>query len=245
MSDDDLFGGALDPVQQRPPSATNATDGRAAGDKPVDSVDNTVTMPPSGGHGTGDGTDRSTPAGGKLADSSTAATRGDGAPLRGSDLARAALAAARQVAKKDAKRRVVPRGTVGGSRSRRRWSSAGADDRDPQPLGRLASRIAADRGWHAQLAGGLVFSRWPALVGVDVAEHAKPIALKDGELTVQAESTAWATQLRLLQRQLLVKIAAGVGPNVVKKLKVQGPSAPSWRYGPRHVSGRGPRDTYG
>jgi predicted nucleic acid-binding Zn ribbon protein len=71
------------------------------------------------------------------------------------------------------------------------------------------------------------------------------MALRDGELTVQAASTAWATQLRLLQRQLLAKIAAGVGDGVVTKLKVHGPSAPSWRYGHRHVSGRGPRDTYG
>jgi predicted nucleic acid-binding Zn ribbon protein len=51
--------------------------------------------------------------------------------------------------------------------------------------------------------------------------------------------------LRLLQRQLLVKIAAGVGNGVVKRLKVQGPEAPSWRHGPRRVPGRGPRDTYG
>ncbi|WP_285500392.1 DciA family protein [Actinokineospora sp. NBRC 105648] len=165
--------------------------------------------------------------------------------MRGSDLARAALAAARQVAQTNRKNRVVPRGTATGNRRRRRWSGSGADDRDPQPLGRIASRVAVDRGWQQQLSGGQVFGKWAALVGSDVAEHAKPIAIKDGELTVQADSTAWATQLRLLQRQLLVQIAAGVGPNVVKRLKVQGPSAPSWRYGPRHVPGRGPRDTYG
>ncbi|WP_026316538.1 DUF721 domain-containing protein [Actinokineospora enzanensis] len=167
--------------------------------------------------------------------------------MRGSDLARAALAAAREVAQsKPARgRRTVPRGTAGGSRRRRRWSGAGADDRDPQPLGRLASRIAADRGWAGHLSGGRVFDRWATLVGADVAEHAKPVALKDGELTVQADSTAWATQLRLLQRDLLVKIAAGVGRDVVRRLKVLGPSAPSWRYGPRHIAGRGPRDTYG
>ena len=169
-----------------------------------------------------------------------------GAVLRGPDLARAALEAARQVARAKPKRRTVPRGTAGGgSRARRRWSGAGSDDRDPQPLGRLASRVAAERNWHENLAGGQVFGRWTQLVGSEVAEHAKPIALRDGELTVQAESTAWATQLRLLQRQLLVKIAAGVGPDVVRRLKVQGPSAPSWRFGTRHVSGRGPRDTYG
>ena len=82
-------------------------------------------------------------------------------------------------------------------------------------------------------------------VGAEVAEHARPVELRDGELTVAASSTAWATQLRLLQRQLLGKIAAGLGPNVVRRLKVQGPTAPSWRKGPRHAPGRGPRDTYG
>ncbi|WP_245782771.1 DUF721 domain-containing protein [Actinokineospora terrae] len=166
-------------------------------------------------------------------------------PPRGSDLARAALAAARQAAKSNPKR-VVPRGTAGaGSRKRRRWSSSGADERDPQPLGRLASRIAMERGWQENLAGGQVFGKWATLVGANIAEHAKPLAIKDGELTVQADSTAWATQLRLLQRQILAGIAAGVGHDVVTRLKVQGPSTPSWRYGPRHVSGRGPRDTYG
>ncbi|MGX7823739.1 DciA family protein [Actinokineospora sp. 24-640] len=165
-------------------------------------------------------------------------------PLRGSDLARAALDAARKTARAKPKRG-VPRGTATGARRRRRWSGPGADERDPQPLGRLASRIATDRGWADHLAGGRVFGKWAALVGSEVAEHARPLALKDGELTVQADSTAWATQLRLLQRQLLARIAAGVGPGVVRRLKVHGPSAPSWRHGPRRVPGRGPRDTYG
>ena len=44
---------------------------------------------------------------------------------------------------------------------------------------------------------------------------------------------------------LLGKIAAAVGPNVVRQIRAQGPTRPSWRFGPRHVSGRGPRDTYG
>lgn len=90
-----------------------------------------------------------------------------------------------------------------------------------------------------------MFGRWRTLVGEDIAEHTKPVALQDGELTVQAASTAWATQLRLLQRQILKRISDGVGRDVVRRIKVQGPAAPSWRYGPRHVQGRGPRDTYG
>ncbi|WP_415830138.1 DciA family protein [Kibdelosporangium persicum] len=204
----------------------------------MDSVDNTVT--PSGTQGANP--DISPSEGARSGD---AATEGDGS-LRGSDLARAALRAAKEAA--GTKRKLQGKKTQAphtGSRKRRRWSGAGADSRDPQRFGALLGKLAAERGWADQLANGEVFGRWTAIVGAEIAEHAKPLSLRDGELTVQASSTAWATQLRLLQRQLLVKIAKGVGDGVVKRLKVHGPAAPSWRYGPRHVAGRGPRDTYG
>lgn len=136
-----------------------------------------------------------------------------------------------------------PRGF--GRGRRRRWSGPGPDNRDPQPFGRLVSRVAMDRGWSSRLTDATVLGRWPALVGPDIADHCTPVSLRDGELTLQAESTAWATQLRTLQRQLLGRLAAAVGPDVVRRIRVVGPSGPSWRHGPRHVRGRGPRDTYG
>lgn len=82
-------------------------------------------------------------------------------------------------------------------------------------------------------------------MGEDISAHAQPTALTDKILHVKAESTAWATQLRYLQSQILAKIAAAVGDGVVTGLRITGPTAPSWRKGPLHVSGRGPRDTYG
>lgn len=170
----------------------------------------------------------------------------DGHELHGSDLARAALEAAKEQSRSRGRRPRTKQATGSGQHRRRRsWSGPGADDRDPQALGRLTERIVAERGWSERLAGGHVFSRWSAIVGSDIAEHTKPVALSEGDLTVQAESTAWATQLRLLQRQIIKKIADGVGDGVVRRIRVQGPAAPSWRRGPRHVSGRGPRDTYG
>ncbi|HVW43754.1 MAG TPA: DciA family protein [Amycolatopsis sp.] len=164
-------------------------------------------------------------------------------------MARQALAAAR--AKAEARgvepgvRKPRKASEFGQNPRRRRWSGAGADARDPQPLGRLVSRLSSERGWAPRLAHGQVFGEWSRLVGDEVAEHAQPVALKDGELTVRATSTAWATQLRLLQGQLLKKIAAAVGHGVVKRMRIHGPTAPSWRKGSRHVPGRGPRDTYG
>jgi predicted nucleic acid-binding Zn ribbon protein len=213
----------------------------------VDSVDNTVTFRPSEPPDESGRPALNAQKGVADDQPPNSNAEGDYPQLRGPDLARAALRAAKEASggPNAAKNKQVKRGFVGGSRRRRRWSGARADDRDPQPLGRLASRIAADRGWAGQLATGQLFGRWDAIVGEEVAEHARPVALRDGELTIQAASTAWATQLRLLQRQLLAKIAAGVGDGVVKRLKVHGPSTPSWRYGPRHVRGRGPRDTYG
>ncbi|MGH3902373.1 MAG: DciA family protein [Pseudonocardiaceae bacterium] len=165
---------------------------------------------------------------------------------RGVDIARAALESARAASSRtasSARRRSA--GQRSAPRRRRGWSGARADDRDPQPLGRLASRLVADRGWVSRVSAGMVFAKWAQLVGLEVAEHAVPVSLQDGELTVAASSTAWATQLRLLQRQLIARISAGVGSGVVTRLRVQAPAAPSWHRGPRHVRGRGPRDTYG
>ena len=114
---------------------------------------------------------------------------------------------------------------------RRSWSGPGPDSRDPQPLGRLVRDVAKKRGWSAQVAEGTVLGRWAAIVGRQIADHAAPVGLSDGVLSVAAESTAWATQLRMMQPQLLAKIAAVVGNGVVRSLKITGPAAPSWRKG--------------
>jgi predicted nucleic acid-binding Zn ribbon protein len=138
-------------------------------------------------------------------------------------------------------------GTDGAAPRRRLrgYSGPGPDPRDPQPFGAVLARLVKARGWQRPAAEATVFGAWERVVGPDVAQHSRPVRLADGELTVEAESTAWATQLRLLAGSLLKRIAAEVGHNVVTKLHIHGPAAPSWNRGPRRVRGRGPRDTYG
>lgn len=167
---------------------------------------------------------------------------------RGADIARDALRAAREASAQRSADRAAQRGgakPASGRGRRRRWSGAGPDERDPQPFGRLVARVSLDRGWSPRLTDATVLGRWPQLVGPDIADHCTPLSLRDGELVLQAESTAWATQLRQLQRQLLTRLAASVGRDVVKRIRVVGPSGPTWKHGPRTVRGRGPRDTYG
>lgn len=176
-----------------------------------------------------------------------AAGSGDGPAVTGPELARAVLDAAR--ARRESAARNRRPGVTGaaeeGGRRLRGYSGPGPDPRDPQPLGAVLERLMKARGWQQPAAEATVFGAWERVVGPEIAQHSRPVKLEDGELTVEARSTAWATQLRLLAASLLKRIAGEVGHNVVRKLHIHGPAAPSWSRGPRRVRGRGPRDTYG
>ena len=163
----------------------------------------------------------------------------------GIDPARSLLARVRADAaargRRATERRAVRRGDLDGQRR----SGAAPDDRDPQTLGRSVERLVDDRGWQAQAAVGGVVGRWPLVVGPQIADHCVPERFTDGVLVVRADSTVWATQVRLLAPTLLARLNAECGDGTVTRVQVFGPGRPSWRKGPLHVPGRGPRDTYG
>jgi len=175
------------------------------------------------------------------------------AAVSGPALARAVLdAAQRRRARRQGEGRggeTTPAGESPGARNartlRRRWSGPGPDSRDPQLFGAVLARLVKARGWQRPTAEATLFGRWEHVVGSEVADHCRPVKLERGELTIEAESTAWATQLRLLAGSLLKQIAGEVGHGIVTRLRIHGPAAPSWYRGPRRVRGRGPRDTYG
>lgn len=125
------------------------------------------------------------------------------------------------------------------------YSTSAKDGRDPALIGEQIDALLLDRGWNVDVSAGAVMGRWPVIVGADVAAHSTPVTFTDGELLVRADSTAWATQLRYMTSTLLARLEAEAGPGVVTSLKIVGPSAPSWRKGPRRAAGPGPRDTYG
>jgi predicted nucleic acid-binding Zn ribbon protein len=158
--------------------------------------------------------------------------------------AASALARAREAAQ--------AKGLRPGSRPMRKRRQPGQQDgaragsgRDPALLGDQMDRLLVDRGWKVDVAVGSVMGRWGAIVGVDVAGHCIPLTFSDGVLTVRADSTAWATQLRLMSSSILGRLETEAGKGAVTELRVQGPSTPSWTRGLRKSTGPGPRDTYG
>ena len=164
-----------------------------------------------------------------------------------SDLASDALQAARAIA---AGRPVPPsrfrRRQRGRSESAGGYSGARPDSRDPMAIGAIVNRSLQELGWTGPLSEARLFSQWAAVVGAEIATRCQPVSLRDGELRIAAESTAWATQLRMLAPQLLKRICAELPPGTVTRLHIAGPSAPSWKKGPWSMrGGRGVRDTYG
>ncbi len=117
--------------------------------------------------------------------------------------------------------------------------------RDPQTFGAVVQRLLHERGWVQDVSVGGVVGRWREVVGDQVADHCEPETFEDKVLVVRADSTAWATQVRLLTPRLLERLAQEVGEGVVESVTVLGPTGPSFRRGPKSVRGRGPRDTYG
>lgn len=130
-------------------------------------------------------------------------------------------------------------------RERPRGSVPFAEGRDPVGLAEAVEALTAGLGWTSPLARSDLMSLWPDIVGADTAEHCEPISIDDGLLVVRCDSTAWATQLRLMRAEISTTVARRFPDAGITGVKFDGPNAPSWKRGVRSVPGRGPRDTYG
>ncbi|MBO3750303.1 DUF721 domain-containing protein [Streptosporangiaceae bacterium NEAU-GS5] len=156
--------------------------------------------------------------------------------VRGAALAREKLAQAKADA---AKRGELPR------REPRRRGGQKRPAGDPQLFGQAIRDLLADRGWEEPAAVGGVFGRWAEIVGPDMAAHTTPETFEDGEILVAADSTAWATQVRLLAATLVRRLNEELGDGTVRRVKVRGPNTGPRPGGLRVHGSRGPRDTYG
>ncbi len=117
--------------------------------------------------------------------------------------------------------------------------------RDPIAAGNTINSLMHDFRWQSQLEEAELFVKWSEIVGELNGKNSQPENLKNGKLTIRCKSTAWATELRLMQMQIIEKITSEFPELEIKNISFIGPDAPSWKKGSRSVPGRGPRDTYG
>ena len=125
--------------------------------------------------------------------------------------------------------------------------SSSTDARDPKLLGELLTDFATLNQISAPLAVANLSVSWEDIMGAEIADHVSILDFDEqtGRLRLSADSTAWATQIRMLTPVIQTRISDEIGAEIVKSIEVLGPKAPSWKHGMRSVKGRGPRDTYG
>jgi predicted nucleic acid-binding Zn ribbon protein len=155
------------------------------------------------------------------------------------DLARLSVARARAASKAAPQRPT----------RRTRTHASYTNDRDPQTLDSVLRHWVRDQGFEAEMGTGSLIARWVEIVGPQLADHVQPDGVRETdtgrELLLRADSTSWATQVKLLLPQIQGRIRALLGAGVVDRVRVTGPAPPRGPAGPRRVPGRGPRDTYG
>lgn len=117
--------------------------------------------------------------------------------------------------------------------------------RDPHGLADVIEGLTSKMGWTSPLAQSELLASWPEIVGSELAQHSSPVSIDEDVLTVQCDSTAWATQLRLMRTSITTLIVQKYPDAQIDSIRFDGPNAPSWKRGPRSIPGRGPRDTYG
>lgn len=137
---------------------------------------------------------------------------------------------------KDAKRR---------AENQKRGSQPFDKGRAPITAAAGLEQMLGEFNWTSKLEKAALFTNWEQVVGPESAAASYPEDLERGVLSVRCRSTAWATQLRLLQAEILEKVKTQFPDLEISEIRFIGPAAPSWKKGPRSVPGRGPRDTYG
>lgn len=101
----------------------------------------------------------------------------------------------------------------------------GDDDLAPTapalPIGAAVEHLLKARGLEATAVLADILTCWDETVGRDVAVHVTPVGLRQGELIVEVDEPAWATQVQLLGSLVLARLADQLGPGAPQRLSVR------------------------
>ncbi|MFF2779955.1 DciA family protein [Streptomyces sp. NPDC058052] len=136
----------------------------------------------------------------------------------GVDLARVALRAAMEAARKNGSGQKA-------KRKPRAVTTVRRDGREPMGLGAAIGALVTERAWELPAAGATLRERWAA-IAPELAGHVAAVAFDadSGRLTVCPESSAWATKARLEQARVIAAANTAAGRTVVNSLRILPPA---------------------
>ena len=77
----------------------------------------------------------------------------------------------------------------------------------------------ASAGWRIAWRQRRTLDAWDAVVGREIAAHARAVDLENGVLTLQADHGAWRQELTLLMPQIMERFNSRFGPGTVTEIQ--------------------------
>jgi len=97
--------------------------------------------------------------------------------------------------------------------------------REPTRLGNLIEQVISSLGLSEKYHGWRVVSRWPDIVGPEIARQARAVRFSDGILTVIVEKDAWRQELEMQLEVILRKVRSNAGGRAVNKIVLKAGSS--------------------
>lgn len=89
---------------------------------------------------------------------------------------------------------------------------------DPVPLRRGLDRLVRHLGAPPVDALSRIFEHWPDIVGEQLASVSRPVAVRNGVLTVSVADAAWASEFRWRSGSIVEAVGAATGDATVTEV---------------------------
>lgn len=88
----------------------------------------------------------------------------------------------------------------------------------PEAVGAILDRVLRSLEIDSKIDEGKALEQWAGAAGEKLAEATRAASVIRGRMTVECRSPAWANECRMLKSQLVQKLNAGLGREVIKDL---------------------------
>ena len=87
-------------------------------------------------------------------------------------------------------------------------------------LKRVLESVLKEHALTSDIDAYRIFSLWGQIAGPTVANHCRPVRIKDDILYVEVDDPIWLSQMRYMKEEILRKIETQIKPGIVKELKL-------------------------
>lgn len=84
--------------------------------------------------------------------------------------------------------------------------------------GSILSNLLQDNGYAQKLREHRAWQIWDKVVGPQIAQHARPLRIREGVLEVRVDQPIWMQQLRLMAPQILGKLNRALGEELIREI---------------------------